>query len=162
MKVERIDARDVLDANAKTACAFAARTVGHFRRAGPNAWDDYLFESIAGGEVLDVSAGVPVQVEPEGAVFRMRCHGEVLRLGVAAGAGRRRRRRCSRVAHPLSRHLRSAVGRGRWHRRRRSHRRETLRRTQALLGVTPSGELQALQEAQRLRRRDRPAAGRRA
>ena len=80
MKVERIDARDVLDANAKTACALAARTVGRFRRSGPNAWDDYLFESIAVGEVLDVSAGVPVQVEPEGAVFRMRCHGEVLRL----------------------------------------------------------------------------------
>ena len=80
MKVERIDARDVLDPNAKTACGFAARTVGRFRRAGPNAWDDYLFESIADGAVLEVSAGVPVQVEPDGAAFRMRCHGEVLRL----------------------------------------------------------------------------------
>jgi hypothetical protein len=80
MTAERIDARDVLDPNARTACAFPARTVGLFRRSGPNAWDDYVFESLVGGEAVDVKAGVPVQVEPEGAFFRMRYHGEVRRL----------------------------------------------------------------------------------
>jgi hypothetical protein len=79
---ERIDARDVLDPNAKTATAFAARIVGHFVRSGPDAWDDYLFQPVASGsaETIEVMADVPVQVEPEGAVFRMRRRGEVLRL----------------------------------------------------------------------------------
>ena len=82
MAAERIDARDVLDPNAKTATAFAARIVGHFVRSGPDAWDDYLFQPVASGsaETIEVMADVPVQVEPEGAVFRMRRRGEVLRL----------------------------------------------------------------------------------
>jgi hypothetical protein len=42
MAAEHIDARDVLDPNAKTATAFAACIVGHFVRSGPDAWDDYL------------------------------------------------------------------------------------------------------------------------
>jgi len=80
MSTERIDARDVLDTNAKTARGFRARIVGHFRRAGPNPWDDYTFQPIAAGDVVDVLADVPIQVETDGAVFRMRLHGEVDRL----------------------------------------------------------------------------------
>ena len=80
MATERIDARDVLDPNAKTAREFRARIVGHFVRSGPDAWDDYLFQPAGAGETIEVMADVPVQVEPEGAVFRMRWRGEVLRL----------------------------------------------------------------------------------
>jgi len=82
MAPERIDARDVLDPNAKTAAAFPALIVGHFVRSGPDVWDDYLFKPAepGAGETIAVMADVPVQVEPEGAVFRMRWHGEVLRL----------------------------------------------------------------------------------
>ncbi|MFO1155328.1 MAG: hypothetical protein U1E43_00480 [Rhodospirillales bacterium] len=82
MAPERIDARDVLDPNAKTAAAFTATVVGHFVRSGPDVWDDYLFKPAdpGAGETVAVMADVPVQVEAEGAVFRMRWHGEVLRL----------------------------------------------------------------------------------
>lgn len=80
MKPERIDARDVLDPNAKTATAFRARIIGHFVPSGPNAWDDYAFAPVADGEAVDIMAEVPVQVETSGAAFRMRRHGEVLRL----------------------------------------------------------------------------------
>lgn len=80
MKPERIDARDVLDPNAKTTEAFRARVVGHFVRSGANAWDDYVFQPVGDGEPVDVMVGVPVQVETHGAAFRMRRHGEVLRL----------------------------------------------------------------------------------
>ena len=82
MATERIDARDVLDPNAKTARDFRARIVGHFVRSGPDAWDDYLFQpaDTGAGETIEVMADVPVQVEPEGAVFRLRRRGKVLRL----------------------------------------------------------------------------------
>jgi hypothetical protein len=80
MPPERIDARDVLDPNAKTAVAFRARVVGRFVRSGPNAWDDYACMPVGDGELLDIMAGVQVQVETQGAVFRMRRWGEVLRL----------------------------------------------------------------------------------
>lgn len=80
MRIQRIDARDVLDVNAKTSVNFRARVVGRFRRTGPNSWDDYVFETVANGETIDVLAAVPVQVESEGAEFRMRRHGEVERL----------------------------------------------------------------------------------
>ena len=79
---ERIDARDVLDANAKTALGFSARILGRFVRSGPDAWDDYVLQPVAGDaeESIEVMAEVPVQVESHGARFRMRRHGEVLRL----------------------------------------------------------------------------------
>lgn len=80
MQIDRIDARDVLDPNAKTTCAFQARVVGRFRHLGPDAWDDYAVEAVAGGEVIEVLADVPVQVEPAQARFRMRWRGEVVRL----------------------------------------------------------------------------------
>ncbi len=80
MSGRQIDARDVLDPNARTTRNFRARVVGHFRRVGPNAWDNYVFEPIAGGAMVDVLADVPVEVEAEGTAFRMRRHGEVERL----------------------------------------------------------------------------------
>lgn len=80
MPIQDIDARDVLDANARTAVNFRARVVGHFRRKGPNSWDSYVFEAIENGETVDVLAAVQIQVESEGAAFRMRRHGEVERL----------------------------------------------------------------------------------
>lgn len=82
MAAERIDARDVLDPNAKTAAGFSALIVGHFVRSGPDVWDDYLFMPAdpAASDTVAVMADVPVQVEADGAVFRMRWRGEVLRL----------------------------------------------------------------------------------
>lgn len=80
MTGDRIDARDVLDANARTARSFRARICGRFRRAGPNAWDDYRFEAVTDGAIVQVLPGVSVQVETSGAQFRMRWHGEVVRL----------------------------------------------------------------------------------
>ncbi len=80
MKPERVDARDVLDPNAKTARTLSARIVGHFVHCGPDAWDDYIFEPLAAGEPIAVMADVPVQTEGEGACFRMRRRGEVVRL----------------------------------------------------------------------------------
>ncbi|MFO1153687.1 MAG: hypothetical protein U1E42_08505 [Rhodospirillales bacterium] len=80
MSTEEIDARDVLDVNARTAVNFRARVVGHFRRKGPNSWDNYVFCPVENGETVDVLAAVPIQVESEGADFRMRRHGGVERL----------------------------------------------------------------------------------
>jgi hypothetical protein len=80
MSTQRIDARDVLDANARTAVNFHARICGHFRRTGPNSWDDYVFQPVENGETVDVLADVPIQIESEGAEFRMRRKGEVERL----------------------------------------------------------------------------------
>jgi hypothetical protein len=80
MATDRIDARDVLDPNAKTAHGFRARIIARFRRAGANPWDDYVVEPVDGGEVVEVLADVPVQVEASAAHVRMRWHGEVLRL----------------------------------------------------------------------------------
>lgn len=87
MKPERVDARDVLDPNAKTARVFSARVVGHFVHSGPNAWDDYIFAPLADGETFAVMADVPVQTEGASARFRMRRHGEVLRLEWQPQAG---------------------------------------------------------------------------
>jgi len=74
----RVDARDVLDPNARTRCAFHARVLGTFRPTGPNRWDDYEYEAEPEGEV-EVLPGVTVQVEPTGAEFRMRTKGRVVR-----------------------------------------------------------------------------------
>ncbi len=81
MTTERIDARDVLDPNAKTAKGFLARVVGRFVRLGPDTWDPYVFDpAAASDETIEVMADVPVQVEADGAKFRMRWHSQVLRL----------------------------------------------------------------------------------
>jgi hypothetical protein len=73
----RVDARDVLDANATAARGFPGRVVGRYARSGPNAWDDYALIDGDGGPI-DVYAGTPVQLEAEGAVVRMRRKGEVI------------------------------------------------------------------------------------
>ena len=68
---ERVDARDVLDANGKTKRAFRGEIVGHFRQTGPNAWDDYEFVRETSG-TIDVLTGIKVQTEDDGVIFRMR------------------------------------------------------------------------------------------
>jgi hypothetical protein len=73
----RVDARDVLDADATTARAFNARVLGRYRRTGPNSWDDYRLVEEDGGEIR-VSAETPVQLESEGALCRMRRRGGVV------------------------------------------------------------------------------------
>jgi hypothetical protein len=73
----RVDARDVLDADATTSRAFSGRIVGVFRRSGPNVWDDYVLADEDGGPI-EVYAGIPIQVEKQGALFRMRRHGAVV------------------------------------------------------------------------------------
>ena len=77
--MSRVDARDVLDPDAKTARAFRGRIVGAYRRVGPNAWDDYRFVSEDGG-VIDVLPGLKIQLERHGARFRMRRQGRVIRV----------------------------------------------------------------------------------
>ncbi len=84
----RVDARDVLDADATTSCAFAGRVVGVFRRSGPNSWDDYVLVDEDGG-AIEVFAETPIQVESDGASFRMRRKGEVIRVAwTPQGRGR--------------------------------------------------------------------------
>jgi hypothetical protein len=73
----RVDARDVLDADATTSRAFKGRIVGVFRRSGPNAWDDYVLVERDGGSI-EVLAETPIQLEEMGARFRMRRKGEVV------------------------------------------------------------------------------------
>jgi hypothetical protein len=73
----RVDARDVLDADATTSRAFSGRVVGVYRRDGPNAWDDYVLVDEDGGPI-HVFPETPIQVERDGATFRMRRKGEVV------------------------------------------------------------------------------------
>ncbi len=75
---EILDARDVLDANARTRRAFQARVLGYFRRTGPNRWDPYRFVAAERGEI-EVLPGLKLELEPDGAVFRIRSDGKVLR-----------------------------------------------------------------------------------
>ena len=74
----RVDARDVLDADATTSRAVSGRIVGVFRRSGPNSWDDYVLIDEDGGPI-EVFADTPIQVE-DGATFRMRRKSEVIRV----------------------------------------------------------------------------------
>ena len=82
----RVDARDVLDADATTSRAFSGRVVGVYRRSGPNAWDDYVLVDEDGGSI-EVSAEIPIQVEKDGATFRMRRKGEVMLVAWAPEDG---------------------------------------------------------------------------
>ena len=76
---ERVDARDVLDANAMTAKAFSATVLGYFRRTGPNSWDDYQFTPDDQGEI-EVNPGIRVQLERRGTDLRLRKRGKVYRV----------------------------------------------------------------------------------
>ena len=62
---QRVDARDVLDADAVTSRAFSARVVGNYRRTGPDAWDDYERVEQDGGPI-EVLPETPIQLEDEG------------------------------------------------------------------------------------------------
>jgi len=75
--VRRVDARDVLDANAMTSCTLSGRVVGFYRRTGPNSWDDYELVVEDGGPI-EVYPEMPIQVENQGAEFRMRRKGQVI------------------------------------------------------------------------------------
>jgi hypothetical protein len=82
----RVDARDVLDANAVTSRAFTGRVVGSYRRTGPDSWDDYVLVEEDGGTV-EVLPGTHVQVEADGALFRMRRRGQVVVVSWLPGPG---------------------------------------------------------------------------
>lgn len=73
----RVDSRSVFQPNARTKRSFSGRIIGHYRRAGPNAWDDYDLVSEDGGPA-NVFPAVKIQVEAEGARFRMRKGGKVV------------------------------------------------------------------------------------
>jgi hypothetical protein len=73
-----VDARDVLDANARIKRGFVGRVRGHYRRIGPNAWDDYVYVERSDAEPIDVYPGIRVQLERSGCRFRMRSEGQVL------------------------------------------------------------------------------------
>lgn len=75
----QVDARDVLDPNAKTIKAFKAQIVGYFKRIGPNPWDDYRFEHKL-GETIDVLPKLRIQIEKEGYDIRIRRKGKVFRV----------------------------------------------------------------------------------
>lgn len=72
-----VDSRSVFLPNARTKRSFMGHIVGHYRRAGPNSWDDYHLVSEDGGPT-NVFPSVKVQVEPTGTRFRMRKGGKVL------------------------------------------------------------------------------------
>ncbi len=76
---KQIDSRDVLDPNARTLRSFTGRVLGRFRRLGPNRWDPYAFVREGGGPIR-MLARVKIQLEPRGAVFRLRARGRVLRV----------------------------------------------------------------------------------
>ena len=75
----RIDARDVLDANARTVRGFSGDVVGYYRPTGPNAWDDYEYVAETGGRI-EVMPALNVQVERWGIALRMRSRGRVVRV----------------------------------------------------------------------------------
>jgi hypothetical protein len=99
----RVDARDVLDADATTSRAFSGRIAGAYRRTGPNSWDDYVLVDEDGG-TIEVFAGTPIQVEKDGATFRMRRKGEVIRVAWTPRAGE-----CEAGADPRAQFLKSCV-----------------------------------------------------
>jgi hypothetical protein len=74
-----VDSRDVLDPNARIRRPLEARVLGRYHRTGPNEWDPYQLVDEAGGPI-QVLPGVEVQVEDEGAVFRIRQEGHVIRV----------------------------------------------------------------------------------
>ncbi|HYN01238.1 MAG TPA: hypothetical protein VE359_02210 [Vicinamibacteria bacterium] len=69
----------MLDADATTSRAFPGRVVGVYRRSGPNSWDEYVLVDEDGGPI-EVLAGIPIQVDTDGATFRMRRKGVVIRV----------------------------------------------------------------------------------
>lgn len=81
--MERVKSADVLDPTHEARSAYRGEVLGYFDRMGPNAWDDYQFVNSGNSspvETVDVLPGVPLQLEPRGAVVRMRSKGRVVRV----------------------------------------------------------------------------------
>ena len=76
---QRVDARDVLDPNARTRRTVPGTIVGEFRRAGADPWDDYEFHSNP-PTPTEVRPGLEIQLEPRSVQFRLRREGKVLRI----------------------------------------------------------------------------------
>jgi len=74
---EIVCTRKVFVPNGKTKRTFAGRIVGHYRRVGPNPWDDYQLVSGDGGPI-DVFPGIRVQIDRSKPRFRMRMRGTVV------------------------------------------------------------------------------------
>ncbi|NBB71852.1 MAG: hypothetical protein GVY33_16260 [Alphaproteobacteria bacterium] len=73
------ETRGVLKSNGRTLKRFQGHIIGSFRSTGANAWDPFVFEAEDGG-LIDVFAGIEVQVEDRGARFRMRAKGRVVEV----------------------------------------------------------------------------------
>ncbi len=96
--MERVKSSDVLDVSHEAKRTFRGTIVGHFRRVGPNAWDDYQFirtttagssdasesscspEGSSDLQQLDILPTVPLQLEPHGPEIRIRSAGRVIRV----------------------------------------------------------------------------------
>ncbi len=72
-----VRAARVMVANARARKLFEAQVLGRFERLGPNAWDDYQFTA-AEAETIEVWPTVKLQVEHDGAIFRLRHRGAVV------------------------------------------------------------------------------------
>ena len=80
---DRIDSRDVLDADHRVTVGFTGRIVGHFQPTGADPWSDYRF--VAGEDgLIDVMSGIEVQVEGAESAVRMRWRGRVVRVAWTA------------------------------------------------------------------------------
>lgn len=84
--MERVRSAEVLVTTHTTRCGVAGKIVGYFRRLGPNPWDDYRFVKEDGG-ALELGAGVPVMLEAQGPLFRVRSQGRVVRVRYAHQPG---------------------------------------------------------------------------
>ena len=71
------DTRSVLRPNARTSRAFAGHVIGHFRRTGPNSWDDYELVPHE-DDATEIYASTEIQVEPDRSRFRIRARNQVL------------------------------------------------------------------------------------
>jgi hypothetical protein len=81
---ERVNAKDVLDANARIKRTFTATITGYFRNTGPNPWDDHEFIRVEQGTV-ETYPGCSVQLEEQGTRLRMLKEGRVIRIAWAPG-----------------------------------------------------------------------------
>lgn len=130
--MERVKSSDVLDPTHVGSRRWRGEVLGHFRRLGPNSWDDYQFvRASASGSattgdqcetrdskdappILEILPQVPLQLEAHGAVVRLRSGGRVVRvrwladpedersLGRAAEAAQIRRYFVDRYLQPLA------------------------------------------------------------
>jgi hypothetical protein len=76
----------VLDADATTSRTLSGRIVGFYRPTGPNSWDDYELVDADGGPI-EVYPETPIQIEKQGAAFRMRRQGQVIVVAWAPEPG---------------------------------------------------------------------------